>query len=471
MVAVRPALFAALVILGTGPNVRSEWGQAPSEAQTLPQINLESYPAVSRAPIEHALKAAKARPEDADAVGQLGMTLHAWEQFETAAAVYARARTLSPRFDWFYLGGLIETRLAHHREAAHLLEEAIARSPESLPARLAFADALFEAGDIAKAHTAYAALTTGASEPHARYGLGRCAAASGDDNAAIIELNGAVRLFPAFGAAWYARGMALRRLGRIEEARDSLAKAQQYGTRWPAVDDQLMARVRALRDDAAARSDRAFALQARGETARAIEEYEGAVASDPKWARARVNLIAIYCRDRQWAKAEEHFKAMSDLGLRVAEGYYNFAVCLAAQGETARAASEFHTAVEINPQYPQAWMALGQLVERDGRLDEAEASYRKAAEQAPDDPTAQFNLARMLLARHESQQAIAVLERIASRDDPNRARVLFALATAHVQAGDLAAARRFAVEARDVARSSGQVDLAAAIERDLAKLP
>jgi tetratricopeptide (TPR) repeat protein len=155
----------------------------------------------------------------------------------------------------------------------------------------------------------------------------------------------------------------------------------------------------------------------------------------------------------------------------VAEGHYNFAVCLATQGDSVKAAHQFRTALEINPQYAPAWVGLAQLAERAGRLDEAEAAYRKAAEQAPDDAATQFNLARMMLARRDSQQAIAVLERIVTRDNPDRARYLFALATAHVQAGDVAGARRYAVEARDLARSRGQADLAAAIERDLARLP
>ena len=471
---VRLSLLAVLAIVGTVPNAGADWGQSPASSaqqQPLPAINLESYPQVSRAPIARALDAARAHPDDAERIGQLGMMLHAWQQFDAAAAVYACARTLEHRFDWFYLGGLVEARLAHHREAAQLLAEAVGISSSSLPARLALADALFESGDIDGARRQYEGLTSGASEPHARYGLGRSLAASGDANAALGELDTAVRLFPEFGAAWYARGMALRQLGRIEEARDSLAKAQQYGTRWPAVEDSVIARVRALREDAAARSDRASAFQAQGDTARAAEEYEAALEADPKSVRARVNLIALYCRERQWSKAEHHFRAMVDLGLRVAEGHHNFAICLASQGESARAAGEFRTALEINPQYAPAWVGLAQLAEKEGRLDEAEASYRKAAEQAPDDAATQFNLARMMLARRDSKQAIAVLERIAARDDQNRARVLFALATAHVQAGDIAVGRRYAVEARDLARSSGQIDLANAIERDLARLP
>jgi tetratricopeptide (TPR) repeat protein len=471
---VRSSLLAVLAIMGTVPNVRADWGQSPvasAQPQPLPDINLDNYPAVSRVAIARALATVKAHPGDAERIGELGMMLQAWEQNETAAAVYARARAIAPRFEWFYLGGFVEARLAHHREAAQLLADAVRISPSSLPARLALADALFESGDVDGARRQYEPLTSGASEPHARYGLGRSLAASGDANAALGELDTAVRLFPEFGAAWYARGLALRQLGRIEDARDALAKAQQYGTRWPAVEDPVIARVRALRDDAAARSDRAFAFQAQGDTARAAEEYEAALAADPKSVRARVNLIALYCRERQWSKAEHHFQAMVDLGLRVAEGHHNFAICLASQGETARAAGEFRTALEINPQYAPAWVGLAQLAEKEGRLDEAEASYRKAAEQAPDDAATQFNLARMMLARRDSRQAIAVLERIATRDDPNRARVLFALATAHVQAGDIAAGRRYAVEARDLARSRGQADLAAAIERDLARLP
>ena len=77
----------------------------------------------------------------------------------------------------------------------------------------------------------------------------------------------------------------------------------------------------------------------------------------------------------------------------------------------------------------------------------------------------------MLIARQQYREAIAQLEPVANADHPDRARVLFALSTAHVLAGDLAVGRQFAVEARDVAKSRGQTELAAAIERDLEKLP
>ena len=109
-----------------------------------------------------------------------------------------------------------------------------------MPARLALADALFDAGDGAAAAREYAGLTNGASAPHAHYGLGRQLEATGDHEGALAHLKTAVELYPEFGAAWYTLGMAQRNLGRMDEARQSLARARQYGARWPAVDDPLM---------------------------------------------------------------------------------------------------------------------------------------------------------------------------------------------------------------------------------------
>ena len=83
------------------------------QAQSLPRLALDSFPETSGRAIGRAYDEALAHPADAARVGHLGMVLQAWEQFDTASVVYARARGLERRFDWFYLGGLVETRLAH----------------------------------------------------------------------------------------------------------------------------------------------------------------------------------------------------------------------------------------------------------------------------------------------------------------------------------------------------------------------
>ncbi len=441
------------------------------DAQSLPHLALDSFPEVSRRAIAPVYEDASAHPGDVVRIGRLAMVLHAWEQFDAAAAAYAQARQLEPRFDWFYLGGLVETRLAHHEAAARLLAEAVRLAPAALPARLALADALFDAGDRDAAGREYAGLTTGASAPHAHYGLGRVFEARGNHQDAVAQFESAVQLYPEFGAAWYALGMAQRNSGHTEDAMRSLVRAQRYGARWPAVDDPLMTRVRALRDDPAARAERGLALQKQGDIPGAIAEYEAAVAANPALGSAHVNLIALYAQQRDWAQAEAHYEAALGTGTGLAEAHYNFGTCLAMEGRREAAADAFRKALAVNPQYAGAWSGLGQLAEMDGRISDAEASYRKAAEQAPADPAIRFNIGRMLIARRRYRDAIAELQPAVTVDHPDRARFLFGLSTAHVLAGDVAEGRRYALEARDLARSRGQSVLAAAIERDLEKLP
>jgi superkiller protein 3 len=440
-------------------------------AQGLPQLALDTFPDVSRRAIAPAYDAARAHPDAAAAVGRLAMTLHAWEQFDSSAAAYARARALERRFDWFYLGGLVETRLGHHDAAARLLTDAVGLAPDSVAARLALADALIDAGDTDAAAREYTKLTNGPAAPHAQYGLGRVREAHGDHSGAIAHLQTAVGLYPEFGAAWYTLGMAQRNAGRTDEARRSLARAQQYGARWPAVDDPLMARVRALRDDGPAHAERGLVLEKQGDIAGAILEYEHAVAAKPDLGSAHANLIALYARQQNWAKAEEHYQAALASGTALAEAHYNFGACLAMQRKKDAAADAFRKALALNPQYAAAWSGLGHLAEMDGRISDAETAYRKAAEQSPADPMVRFNIARLLIARQQYRDAIAELEPATTLDHPDRALFLFGLSTAHVLAGDIAAGREYAVQARDLARSRGQNELAAAIERDLAKLP
>jgi Flp pilus assembly protein TadD len=443
---------------------------AASSAQDLPSIPIETYPAVSREPIAEALAEARAHQDDPAAIGRLGMVLHAWEQFETAAAVYARARALERRFEWYYLAGLVEARAARHAEAAALLADAVSLAPDSLPARLALADARLEAGAIDAAASEYTALRSGASAPHAHYGLGRCLASKGDMVGAVREFDAALALFPDFGPAHYARGIALRRLGRLAEAQEALARSKELGQAWPAVIDEVLARVRGMRADPDWHIDRGLSLDRRGNVAGAVAEYEAALAIDPQSMPANVNLIALYGRQRQWEKAERHYRALESAGGVPAEAHYNFGGCLAAQGRSAEAVTLFTKALAVNPHHPGALGALGQIAELEGRIDDAEAFYRKAAEAAPQDPATRFNVGRMLLARRQFDAAVAELAPLRATDHPDQARFLFALATAQVLSGHLDEGRALATEARDLATKRGQRELAEAIGRDLAKL-
>jgi predicted Zn-dependent protease len=146
-------------------------------------------------------------------------------------------------------------------------------------------------------------------------------------------------------------------------------------------------------------------------------------------------------------------------------------VLLLMQQRDAEAATAFQLALAGNPENAGAWNNLGQLAERSGQPETALDAYRRAVERAPADSMMRFNLARMLIATRHYTEAIPQLETLSAVDGPERPRYVFGLATAWVHAGDLGKGRQYATEARALAAAKGQLDLVAAIDRQLAGLP
>ena len=127
-------------------------------------------------------------------------------------------------------------------------------------------------------------------------------------------------------------------------------------------------------------------------------------------------------------------------------------------------------AIAVNPLHAQAYNNLGQILERQRQLDAATDAYRHAADSQPTFRLARFNLGRMLIARGQTDEAIAELGKLTEPRDAEAPRYLFALATAHVRAGHKDEGITWATEARRLALQYGQEELAAAIARDLASL-
>jgi tetratricopeptide (TPR) repeat protein len=447
-----------------------------SVAQTtvppLPQLALDTYPAAARDAIARAHRQATGQSTNAETVGELGRVLHAWEQWDGAHEAYSRAQALAPRaFEWPYLDGVVLQRLARHAEAASQLRQALAVSPDYLPARVKLAESLLEADDLEASQRAFEALIREpAAEPAAAFGLGRIAAIRGRHDAAIDHLQRAVALFPEWGAAHYALALSYRALGRRDEAQRALERHAQNGARWPALQDTVLAGANALRDDARANVQRGLKLAERGDLEGAIAAHEAALALEPSLAEAHANLIGLYGRARNFASAEQHYGAVVRLGVNLSTAHYDYGVLLGLQDKWDLAAEAYRRAIAVNPLYAEAHHNLGQVLERQRQLDAAADAYRRAVDSQPTLRVARFNLGRMLVALGRPDAAIAELEQLTEPRDSEAPRYLFALATAHVRAGHRDVGIRWATEARELALQHGQDTLAAAIARDLASL-
>lgn len=440
-------------------------------APALPGLALDAYPPAARDAIARAHAAAAARPSDADAAGTLGRVLHAWEQWDAAHEAYRRAQSLAPRaFDWPYLDAVVLQRLVRHAEAASQLEAAVAIRPDYLPARVRLAEAWLDAGDLERSKRLFTALTDPDSAPATAFGLGRIAAAQGDHKSAVEDFQRAIALYPEYGAAHYALALSYRALGRRDEARAALEQHAKFGARWPAVADPVLASVAAMRDDAGALLQRGIKLGDAGDVEGAIAAHEAALGIDPNNAQAHANLISLYGRTRDWAKADAHYHAVLKLGLNVADAHYDYGVLLGMQERWEEAADAYRRAIALNPLHARAHNNLGQILERSGQFDAATAEYRRALESQPTLRLARFNLGRMLIGAGRPDEAIQELQQVTEPRDAEAPKYLFALSTAYVHAGKRDDGIRWAAAARDLARQFGDEALASAIERDLAAI-
>ena len=438
----------------------------------LPRIALENFPEAARARISRAYEAAAARSTDAQAVGELGRVLHAWEQWESAHEAYLRAQALAPRtFDWHYLDAAVLQRLARSAEAARRLKEAVNVTPAYAPARVKLAEALLDAGEVADATRHFEALSRDtATEPMGQFGLGRIAAAAGRHDAAVEHFRRAIALFPEWGSAHYALALSYRALGRREEAKQALDRHAEHGPQWPALEDPVLTSVSGLRDDARAILQRGVKLAEKGDLAGAIAEHEAALAQDPSLAQAHANLIALYGRDRNWAKADEHYAAVVRLGVELENAHYDYALVLGLQGKVDAAEAAYRKAIAVNPRHAEALNNLGELLERQRKIEAALDSYRRAADSRPLFRLARLNVGRMLMGLGKADAAVVELEKIVEPRDAEAPRYMFALGVAYVRSGRKEDGIKWATDARELALRFGQGELAAAIARDLAKL-
>jgi tetratricopeptide (TPR) repeat protein len=443
-----------------------------ADAPPPPMLRVEQFPAAVRERVATADARARQEPASAAAAGELGRLLHAYDQLAAALAAYRRAAVLDPAaFEWSYLAGVVCLTSGRAAEAVPHLGAAVARRPDSVPARQRLADALLAGGDGERARALYDELVRQHPKlPQAHYGLGRGEAARGDVARAAQHYLEATRLFAAYGAAHYALGLAYRDLGRAEEAERHLRLYKQHLMEAPPLDDPALDAVRRLKQSADGVLAEAVRLGEAGDHAGSIREHERALALDPGLTKAHANLMALYGQAEKWEKVEEHYRAAVAQAPGLVEIHYNYALALQQQKRSAQSQEALGRVLQLSPHHAQAQNALGALLELEGRLEDAAEQYRLAAANQADFRAARFNLGRVLVELGRPREAVQQFAQIltpAARETPLH---LYALAVAEARAGEREPALRHAEEARKMAEGLGQrelAELAAGFEREL----
>ncbi|HKW35177.1 MAG TPA: tetratricopeptide repeat protein [Candidatus Acidoferrum sp.] len=441
-----------------------------SAAPEIPQVNIAGLPRETQDQVAKAYAAARKQPQDADAVGKLGMLLDSYHVSQDAALCYRRAHLLAPAaFKWLYYWGSLLLRENKMGEALPVLTSALQLEPEYLPAKLKAGEALLGVGKTDEAGKRYEGILKDYPETaEAYYGLGRVKAALGDQAAAAELFRQACQLFPTYGAAHYGLAVAYRKLGRIQEAEEQASLHERNNYIVPPLADPLRDELRALDMSAATHLERGVQLEQVGRTDDAVAETEKALELDPSLAKAHLNLLILYAKEGMGKQAEEHYKALVALDPnQFPDAYYNYGVLLVEEGKFDEAEKNFRKALAIAPSNDAAHNNLGYLLERQGKLEEAAIEYKKAIEANPSSRKAHFKLGRILVNQQHYAEAIEQLQQTLTPVDEDTPSYMYALGAAYGRAGDHAQALHYLEQARELAVLHGQNALASEIEKDL----
>lgn len=152
----------------------------------------------------------------------------------------------------------------------------------------------------------------------------------------------------------------------------------------------------------------------------ALECYSAAIAADPTFVRAYMNLGAVHLARGASEDARAAFSRVIDLDARHAAAHYNAGLAWLQQQDHLRAEASFRTALDLAAPFPEAWVGLADALEAQGREADALAALDNAIAQRADYAGALFN-ASLLLRKTGHLQASVDYRRRALAAEPEHA--------------------------------------------------
>ncbi len=240
---------------------------------------------------------------------------------------------------------------------------------------------------------------------------------------------------------------------------------QNVGTLWR---DTLMKNPRCWM----AHTNLGLVLAQTGRIEDAIAHYEQALRIKPDHAEAHNNLGMALAQMGRSEDAIAQYQQALRIKPDFAEAHNNLGVALAHTGKISDAIAHYEQALRIKPDFAEVHCNLAHALERTRRVHEAIEHYEQALRANPDYAPAQNNLARLLATLAPADggdpvRAVSLAEQACQLTRDRVAPYLDTLAAAYASVGRFTDAVTIAQAAVDLARSSGQTQVAAEIQQHL----
>ena len=196
-----------------------------------------------------------------------------------------------------------------------------------------------------------------------------------------------------------------------------------------------------------------------GELDAARQAFEKAVELDPKFAEAHVNLSLILAQRKEFLGAADHLRrAIALQGKSDAAAYSH---CLLGkvhneQDQPQAAAQELEKAVELRPNYAEAYLDLALTQRKLSGNSDCLHALKKAVELAPNHPIARYQLGKEYLSRGMTEEALVQL-REAARLQPCDRAVLYSLDRALLSSGRAEEAKSVEEKLQEILRSANEL--------------
>ncbi len=306
-----------------------------------------------------------------------GQAALCWEQ--------ATSRAPDQLISW-YGWGLAAVEAGADAQAVAAFEHVLGARMDYTPVCVRLADLLVDA-DPERATTLYRrALELNQSEPRAFFGLGRIAAAQGQSDDALELLHKAIGLAPDYANARNALADLLAADGQVTEAADQRRWAA-HGEPEPELPDPVAVEIRWLGIDSEVLCAQAMNLARRG-------DYEGAE-----------ELIS----QAREANAQDTYAGRALGALRAMQERYFDSV------------AELKTVLDVDPSLVAARSDLGQVQVEQGRLEEAEKTFRLVLAERPGHAPTLHRLAALLAPQDRSGEPIELMRAAVEKDPRNAA--------------------------------------------------
>ena len=458
------------------------WVPQPSDIEHVEEQRL-------LAAVKAAQQALIEAPKAATAWGQLGNIyfVHGWEA--EAAECYRSAVGIAPtEFRWLYYLGLI-TYKVNPQAAAQTLAEAITLDPRYAPAHIYRAAALRSLGRLAQAKTHLeTANTLDPRNPYASLWLGELALAAQQFEAARHHLQRALKLNPDQSEAHAALAQVARILGETDAATQH-AHTSRKRTKYTQLHDPLWWDVLKLGVTAQRYAERGNRYLQQGDFKRAVSELEVATSGLNQDAHLWLNYGIARLLNKQYREAiavlentltvihdtENTPRNPTDIADLKVQTHYNLGLAYYHDGKIEKAITAYQTAIQLEPNFADAYGGLGVIYWRTGNLtaairhcqkaikiapeniefhqnltqiywqqgmyDRAAIGYRIILALNPSDENALHRLGIILLSKQEYDEAVSCFHKVLQRN-PNNALAHGALGTAYYKLGEAGPAIR-----------------------------